>query len=288
MKPAPFRYEKPASLNEVFGLLDEHGDDARILAGGQSLLATLNMRLSAPELLIDITGLDILRGIAVEDGLLRIGALTTHAEVKASAEVAVHAPLLARTMPFIAHPAIRNRGTFGGSLAHADPAAELPACMLALDATMEITGAAGKRSVGASDFFHGLYETDLKPGEVLTAVAIPGAAAGCQSGFSEFSRRSGDFAMAGLAAHAMFDSGVVSDVRLAFCGVDIRPVRAAAAERALEGKPFSAELLEEAKARLAEDLDPPSDLQASGKMKTHLSQVLLGRVFAAMARAGGA
>jgi carbon-monoxide dehydrogenase medium subunit len=288
MKPAPFRYEKPASLDKVFGLLESHGDDARILAGGQSLLATLNMRLSAPEILIDITGLDSLRGVATEDGLLRIGALTTHAEVKASTDVAARAPLLARTMPFIAHPAIRNRGTLGGSLVHADPAAELPACMLALDAAMEIAGAAGKRSVGAADFFHGLYETDLKPGEVLTSVAIPVVAAGYQSGFSEFSRRSGDFAMAGLAAHAKFDNGAVSDVRLALCGVDIRPVRAAAAEQALEGKPFSAELLEEAKARMADDLDPPDDLQASGKMKIHLSQVLLGRVFSAMARAGNA
>lgn len=288
MKPAPFRYEKPASLDEVFGLLESHGDDARILAGGQSLLATLNMRLSEPEILIDITGLNSLRGVAVEGGLLRIGALTTHAEVKASADVATHAPLLARTMPFIAHPAIRNRGTLGGSLVHADPAAELPATMLALDAEMEIAGAAGKRSVGAADFFHGLYETDLKPGEVLTSVAIPVVTAGYQSGFSEFSRRSGDFAMAGLAAHAKFDNGAVSDVRLALCGVDIRPVRAAAAEQALEGKPFGPELLEEAKARMADDLDPPNDLQASGKMKIHLSQVLLGRVFSAMARAGGA
>lgn len=288
MKPAPFRYEKPASLDEVFSLLEKHGDDARILAGGQSLLATLNMRLSAPELLIDIAGLDALRGIAVEDGLLRIGALTTHAAVKASADVAAHAPLLAQAMPFVAHPAIRNRGTFGGSLAHADPAAELPACMMALDATMEIVGSAGKRTVGAGDFFHGLYETDLKPGEVLTSVEVPVAATGCRSGFSEFSRRSGDFAMTGLAAHARFGNGAVSDVRLAFCGIDIRPLRAAAAEQSLEGKPFSADLLEEAKARLADDLDPPDDLQASGKMKIHLSQVLLGRVFSAMAKAGGA
>jgi carbon-monoxide dehydrogenase medium subunit len=288
MKPAPFRYEKPASLDEVFGLLEKHGDDARILAGGQSLLATLNMRLSAPELLIDITGLDALRGIAVEGGLLRIGALATHAAVKTSADVAAHAPLLAQAMPFIAHPAIRNRGTFGGSLAHADPAAELPASMLALDATMEIAGSAGRRTVGAGDFFHGLYETDLRPGEVLTSIAIPAAAAGCRSGFSEFSRRRGDFAMTGLAAHARFGNGAVSDVRLAFCGVDIRPMRAAAAEQALEGKPFSADLLEEAKAQLADDLDPPDDLQASGKMKIHLSQVLLGRVFSAMARAGDA
>ena len=288
MKPAPFEYEKPASLEEVFRLLAENGDEARILAGGQSLLATLNMRLSSPALLIDITGLDQLRGMAVQGDRLRIGALTTHAMVKSSPDVARCAPLLAQTMPFIAHPAIRNRGTIGGSLANADPAAELPSCMLALGAEMEIAGAAGTRMVAAGEFFHGLYETDLKPGEVLTGVSVPVAAAGYRSGFSEFSRRSGDFAMAGLAAHARFDGETASDIRLAFCGVDIRPVRAGSAEQALEGKAVTAELLEEAKARLADDLDPPDDLQSSGKMKLHLSRVLLDRVFSAMARAGAA
>lgn len=288
MKPAPFRYEKPASLEAAFRLLEEHGDDARVLAGGQSLLATLNMRLSAPAILVDITGLDELRGISLKDGLLRIGALTTHAGVKSSVEVAKHAPLLAQTMPYIAHPSIRNRGTFGGSLAHADPAAELPACMLALDATMEIAAATGTRSVKAGEFFHGLYETALGPGELLTSVSFPACAAGYCSRFLEFSRRSGDFAMAGLAAHAKFDKGAISDARLAFCGVDIRPVRAVAAERVLEGAPFGAELLESAKAKLADDLDPPDDLQASARMKLHLSQVLLDRVLSAMAGAGDA
>lgn len=288
MKPAPFRYEKPASLDEAFAMMDEYGDDARILAGGQSLLATLNMRLSAPELLIDITGLEALRGIVVENEVLRIGALTTHAAVKASAEVVKYAPLLAQTMPFIAHPAIRNRGTFGGSLAHADPAAELPACILALDATMEIEGASGTRSVPAADFFRGLYETALEPGEILTSVSIPVAAVGYRSHFAEFARRSGDFAMAGLAAHAKFDNGAVSDVRLAFCGVDIKPVRATSAESALSERPFGADAIEEAKVRLADDLDPADDLQASGKMKIHLSRVLLGRVLTEMSKAGDA
>lgn len=287
MKPSPFAYEKPESLDQVFDLLAAHGDDARILAGGQSLLATLNMRLSAPALLIDISGLDELRGISVNGGVLRIGATTTHASVKASIEVAAYAPLLAQTMPYVAHAAIRNRGTIGGSLAHADPAAELPACMLALDAELEIASASGLRRVPAANFFHGLYETDLQPGEVLTAILIPGAE-GYRSGFSEFSRRSGDFAMAGLAARAKFDNGTVTDIRLAFCGVDIKPVRARAAEAALQDKPFDTGRLDEAKARLADDLDPPDDLQASGRMKLHLSRVLLERVFSAMAGAGDA
>lgn len=287
MKPAPFDYAKPNSLEEVFDLLDRYGDDARLLAGGQSLLPSLNMRLSAPAILIDITGQDALRGIVAGDGVLRIGALTTYAEVKASAEVARAAPMLSQAIPWIAHPAIRNRGTVGGSLAHADPAAELPACMLALDAQIEIAAKGGRRRVAVADFFRSLFETDLKPGEMLTAIEVPLIRADYRSGFSEFSRRSGDFAMSGLAAHARFDGEVLSDVRLAYCGVDTRPVRARTAERVLEGRPFGSAALAEAKAALTKDLDPPDDLQATGQMKLHLSQVLAGRVLTAMARADG-
>lgn len=287
MKPAPFDYTKPNSVEEVFDLLDRYGDDARLLAGGQSLLPSLNMRLSAPAILIDITGQDALRGIVIGDGVLRIGALTTYAEVKASTEVARAAPMLSQAIPWIAHPAIRNRGTVGGSLAHADPAAELPACMLALDAQLEIAAKSGRRRVAVADFFRGLFETDLKPGEMLTAIEVPVIRANYRSGFSEFSRRSGDFAMSGLAAHARFDGEVLSDVRLAYCGVDTRPVRARTAERVLEGRPFGSAALAEAKAALTKDLDPPDDLQATGQMKLHLSQVLAGRVLTAMGRAAG-
>jgi aerobic carbon-monoxide dehydrogenase medium subunit len=158
LKPAPFDYVKPNSVEEVFDLLDRYGDDARLLAGGQSLLPSLNMRLSAPAILIDITGQDALRGIVTVDGVLRIGALTTYAEVKASAEVARAAPMFSQAIPWIAHPAIRNRGTVGGSLVHADPAAELPACMLALDAQLEIAAKGGRRRVAVADFFRGLFE----------------------------------------------------------------------------------------------------------------------------------
>jgi carbon-monoxide dehydrogenase medium subunit len=287
MKPAPFDYAKPSSVEEVFDLLDRYRDEARLLAGGQSLIPSLNMRLSAPAILIDISGLDALRGIVVGDGVLRIGALTTYAEIKASAEVARAAPMLCHAISWIAHPAIRNRGTVGGSLAHADPAAELPACMLALDAQLEIAAKGGRRRVAGADFFRGLFETDLKSGEMLTAIEVPVIRADYRSGFSEFSRRSGDFAMSGLAAHARFDGEVFSDVRLAYCGVDTRPVRARIAERVLEGRPFGSAVLAEAKAALARDLDPPGDLQASGQMKLHLSQVLAGRVLTAMARADG-
>jgi carbon-monoxide dehydrogenase medium subunit len=245
------------------------------------------MRLSVPAILIDITGLDALRGIVAGDGVLRIGALTTYAEVKASAEVARAAPMLSQAIPWIAHPAIRNRGTVGGSIALADPAAELPACMLALDAQLEIAAKGSRRKVAAADFFHGLFETDIKPGEILTAIEVPVLRADYRSGFSEFSRRSGDFAITGLAAHARFDGEVLSDVRLTYCGVDIRPVRARIAERVLEGRPFGSAALAEAKAALAKDLDPRADLQATGEMKLHLSQVLAGRVLTAMGRADG-
>ncbi len=283
MKPAQFEYAKARSLEEVFDLLEQHGDDARILAGGQSLLPTLNMRLSEPLMLIDITGLEALRGIGKKGDVLRIGALARHSEVKASREVAAHAPLLSQAVSFVAHPAIRNKGTFGGSLANADPAAELPACVVALEATIEITGKGGTRSVAAADFFLGLYETVLGPGELLSAVEIPLLGKGYRSGFQEFARRSGDFAISGLAAHARFEGDLMSDVRLVYCGVDIKPVRAVRAGQALEGKQFSAKAMAQAEALLAEDLHPTDDIHASSETKLQLSRVLANRVLAAMA-----
>ena len=189
MKPAPFAYVRAGTLDDVFRLLDEHGDGARILAGGQSLMATLNMRLSAPELLVDIGRAPGLAGIEDTGDALRIGAMTRHADMEASGLVAAHAPLLASAMPHVAHPAIRNRGTFGGSIAFADPAAELPACAVALQARMTIAGRDGTRTVGADSFFRGLYETALGPGEVLTAVEVPKIAPGWRSGFMELARR---------------------------------------------------------------------------------------------------
>ncbi len=285
MKPAEFDYAKPKSVEEVLDLLDRHGDDARLLAGGQSLIPTLNMRLSAPAILIDLAAQDALRGIAHRNGVLRIGALTTYAQVQASADVAEVAPLLSQAIPWIAHPAIRNRGTIGGSLAHADPAAEMPACMLALDAQFEIVAKGGRRRIAAADFFHGLFETDLKRGELLTAVEVPVAHPGYRSYFSEFSRRLGDFAMSGLAAHARFEGQVMREVRLAFCGVDTRPVRARSAEQILNGRAVSKAVVAEVKSALAKDLAPLDDLQSTGEMKLLLSQVLVERVLTAMARA---
>ena len=282
MKPAPFAYVRAASLDQVFDLLARHGDETRLLAGGQSLVPTLNLRLSAPALLIDINALDELVGIAVDDGGLRIGALTRQRTVEESDEVARHAPLLKMAMPYIAHPAIRNRGTIGGSIAFADPAAELPACAIALGARIELRGADGARQVEAAEFFRGLYETDLRPGEVVTAVTIP-PCAGYRSAIAELARRHGDYAMVGLAAHARLDGRTLGDARLVFFGVGARPMQAHAAGAALEGSEVDDATVQAAQKALADDLEPIGDLQASAATKLHLAGVLTGRVLRQLA-----
>jgi aerobic carbon-monoxide dehydrogenase medium subunit len=277
VKPAPFAYVRAASLDQVFDLLARHGDEARLLAGGQSLVPTLNLRLSAPALLIDINGLHELDGIAVEDGALRMGALTRQRTVEESDEVARHAPLLKMAMPHIAHPAIRNRGTIGGSIALADPAAELPACAMALGAQIDVQSAQGARTIEAERFFRGLYETDLRPGEVVTAVTIQ-ARPGYRSAIAEFARRHGDYAMVGLAAHARVDGRALADARLVFFGVGAKPVRAHAAGAAVEGREVDEAAVAAARAALAADLEPVGDLQAGAATKLHLAGVLTARV----------
>jgi aerobic carbon-monoxide dehydrogenase medium subunit len=270
LKPAPFGFAKARSLDHAVGLLAEHAD-ARLLAGGQSLIATLNMRLSAPPLLIDINALDELKRMTVKGAMLEIGALVRHAEAERSAEIARHAPLLALALPHIAHPAIRNRGTVGGSIAFADPAAELPACLLALDGEVEIANATGKRVVAADDFFTGLFETALGPGDILTTIRVPVAAPTSRYGFAELARRHGDYALVGLAASARAEGRALMDVRLAFFAVGATPVRARGAEAALERG-------QDAVAALAGDLDPQPDIQASAAAKRHMAGVLLKRV----------
>lgn len=271
MKPAAFAYAKARSLEDAIRLLGEYQGDAKLLAGGQSLIATLNMRLSHPSLLVDINGVAGLDGVRVADGTVEIGAMTRHAALERSADIARHAPLIARAMPHIAHPAIRNRGTIGGSLAYADPAAELPACLVALDGEIEIAGAGGKRTVKAGDFFKGLFETALGAHEVLTAIRIPAASSASRVGFAELARRHGDYAMVGLAAAAKQNGKGLSAVRLVYFGVGATPVRARKAEDALAGGS-----IEDAVAAL--DLDPGDDIQATGAVKRHLAGVLLRRV----------
>ena len=283
MKAPSFAYAKPDSLAGVFDLLERHRDDARILAGGQSLLATLNLRLSSPALLVDIAGVPGLSGITIRDGMIRIGALTTHREIEQSAEIQKHVPLLAQAVPHIAHLAIRNAGTFGGSIAMADPAAEFPACALALDATFVIASRNGERRVTAKEFFRSLYETALGTGDVLVAGEFKVQPHGYRSVFLELARRRGDYAIVGLAAHARFESGRFSDVRLAFLGAGVTPVLAKSAAAALEGKAYGSAAVAGAQAELAKDLDPPRDLYASSATKLHLARVLTGRALAALA-----
>ena len=266
MKAPAFAYAKPRSLAETLDLLERHGEGARILAGGQSLIPTLNMRLSAPQILVDINALQGLRGIEVRGATVRVGALTTHAQLENSAEVKKHLPLLAEAIPHIAHAAIRNRGTIGGSLALADPAAEYPACALALAAVIIVSNRKEERRVKAEDFFKGLFETDLKPGEVLTAVEFPAAATSDRSAFQELTRRHGDYAIVGLAARRN-----ASGLRLAYFGAGPTPVLAKNAS--------SQGSLDKAKEALARDLTPPADLYHSSATKLHLARVLLERAW---------
>jgi len=280
VKPAPFAYAKAKTLKEAVTLLAKHKDDARLLAGGQSLIATLNMRLSAPDLLIDINGIKNLNGITKKGKYVEIGALARHAQVEHSDVIAKHAPLITLAMPHIGHPAIRNRGTFGGSIAFADPAAELPACLLALGGEIDIAGPRGKRKVKADAFFKGLFETALRPQEMITAIRIPAADKATRVGFAELARRHGDYAIVGLAASARGNGKGLADVRLAYFGVGDTPVRARKAEAALAAGDVDA-------AVKALDLDPHDDVQATAKTKKHLAGVLLRRVAKQLMEARG-
>ena len=277
MKPASFHYCKPNSSEEVFALLRDHRD-AVVLAGGQSLVAMLNMRLVSPSHVIDITGLSELKGQSLADGWLRLGALTRHADVMTSELVAAQAPLLAQAAAEIGHPAIRNRGTVGGSLALADPAAELPACLLALGGRVEVAGPEGRRHVDAVDFFQGPFQTALGNSEILTAVEVPVQKANQRCAIDELARRHGDYALAGLAVQGNFDDGRVAGLRLAYFGVGDRPVLAQAAAAALEGKELDAAAIEAAANGLAQDVEPIGQPGCSGATKIHLASVLTKRV----------
>src|SRR6202045_3058461 len=198
MKAAAFAYARATSVSNALELLGAHGDRAKVLSGGQSLVPAMNLRLISPELIVDIGEIAELRGIAVSADILKIGALTRHVDLQKSPEIAAHAPLLIEAVAHVAHPAIRNRGTLGGSLAHADPASELPACMVALNATIIARGQAGERRIPAEDFFRGIYETDLSAQELLVAVELPVDRKNSVHFFFEFARRHGDYAIAGL------------------------------------------------------------------------------------------
>ena len=279
MKAPRFAYARPATVAEALAILAGHGDEARILAGGQSLVPMLNLRVAAPRVLIDINRIAGLSGVTVAKDHVRIGALTRHTELEHSLDIARHLPLLAQAMPHVAHAAIRNRGTFGGSCALADPAAELPACALALGATFVIAGPKGERRVPAEAFFRGLYATALGSEELLVAAEFPLPKPGRVSAFGELARRHGDYAMVGVAAHGSIALGKFADLRIVFFGVGDRPVRATKLEQALERQPAAA--IERALESL--ELDPRADLQASAATKRHLAGVLAGRVLKQLA-----
>jgi carbon-monoxide dehydrogenase medium subunit len=283
MKAPPFGYVRASSLDDIFSLWKAAGADAKLLAGGQTLLATLAFRLSEPSTLIDISRVGEMRGIAQAAGMVRVGALTTHAELGASEVVRRHTPLLSQAVPLIAHAAIRNRGTIGGSLAYADPAAELPACCVALDAQIVARTAQGERRIAASDFFTGLYATALGDGELIAAVEFPLAQADERSTILEIARRSGDYAMAGIAARMRLSGGAIAEPRLVFFGVGDGPVLARGAMAALAGNGVGDATIAAAQAALDADLDPAADQHGGPDMKRQLSRVLLARALRRLA-----
>ena len=289
MKPAPFGYHRPATIAEAVALLDALQDDVKVLAGGQSLVPLMNFRLSVPAELVDINGIAELTGHDVTGDVLRLGALTRHHELERSATVRGAAPLLALAAPYIGHPQIRSMGTLGGSLSHADPAAELPGIMLALDARMVAASARGERIVPAAEFFVSHFTTALEPDELLTAVEVPVAAERTGHAFLEVAARYGDFALVGAGAAVTVDEdGAITEARIGCTSVAPTPVRAAAAEELLRGATPDADVLAEVERVVAGALEPTPELKASAAYKRRTAGVLVARaVRQAWREAGG-
>jgi len=277
MKLPPVDYEAPGTLPEALDLLAEHQDEASVLAGGQSLIPLLALRLAQPTVLIDINGVDGLSGISRTNGWVTIGATTREYVAEESQTIADAVPLLAAALPLIGHEAIRSRGTVGGSLAHADPAAELPAVARALNAEFVVHGPDGERVVPAAEWFEGYLTTSRGPDELLTEVRFLAARPGTGTSFQEVARRHGDFAMVGLATSVTLNSGTITDARLAFAGVSDVPARATAAEELLEGERPTAELFDEAARVAAAGIDPPSDLHGSAEYRKKVAAALVRR-----------
>ena len=278
MKPAQFNYVRAGTVDQVLELLEQPAGFVKILAGGQSLNPTLNMRLSAPDMLIDINDLDELKGISLEDGMLRVGALTRHAELEQSELVARHTPLLATAIRHVAHAAVRNRGTIGGNVSLADPASELPACCVALDAGITIQNRQGTRVVRARDYFRDLYETDLQENDLMTSIAFPVAAGTTVCALREFVRRRGDFAATGLVVNAELEGGVFTSFSPVFFAVANTPVLAARVAQLLVNKTLTADLVEQAVAAVDEDVEITGDSNMSTDMKRHLAKHYLREV----------
>jgi len=277
MKLPYVEYEAPTTVAEAVGLLAEHEDEATILAGGQSLIPLMALRLARPAVLIDINRLSELSLVTVTDGRVTIGAMTREYVAEDSATVSDTVPLLAAALPLIGHEAIRSRGTIGGSLAHADPAAELPAVALALDAEFVVRSMSGDRVVPASEWFQGYLATSRRPDEMLTEVRFPVAGPGTGVAFEEVARRHGDFAIVGVAVSLTLTDDVISDARLAFAGIGDVPVRAADAEGLLTGQRPSAELFDEAARQATAGIDPPADLNGSSEYRKKVAATLVRR-----------
>jgi carbon-monoxide dehydrogenase medium subunit len=276
MKAAAFDYVRPSSVTNALGLLALHGERAKVLSGGQSLLPAMNLRLVSPKVIIDIGEIQELRGIVIRRNKLCLGALTRHVDLSRSPEIAAHAPLLSEAIAHVAHPAIRNRGTLGGSLAHADPASELPACMLALDATIVVRGQRGERRIHAKNFFTGIYETALSADELLIGVELPVVQKDSVHFFHEFARRHGDYAIVGIAAQANVVGASFTNIRAAFFAVGDRPVSAESVNK-LTNVVVTPALMAQVLSELGAELDPHDDQQASSAMRCHLAKVLLTR-----------
>jgi carbon-monoxide dehydrogenase medium subunit len=277
MKAPDFRYLKAASVDEAIAALDRHRDEAMVLAGGQSLLSGLNMRLSQPQLVVDINGLSELKGIRVEDNHVRLGALTRHVELQNTPEIAEHLPLLVEAVGNVAHMAIRNRGTLGGSLCNADPAAELPACMVALGAKLVLASPEGQREVLAEEFFFGLFETARAENEILTEVRVPIPGPDIRFAFAEVARRHGDFPMAGLAATVSINDVSITKSRVVYFGCTDRTKPAARTAAFLERLKLPLELSSDLKAAIEADLEASDSPGCRADTKNHLAAVLTCR-----------
>ncbi|MFK7805299.1 MAG: xanthine dehydrogenase family protein subunit M [Anaerolineae bacterium] len=280
MKPAPFAYQAPKTLEDALTLLAEHGDDAKLLAGGQSLIPVMNFRLAQPEMLIDLNGTAGLDGLSVaDDGSVHIGGMVRQAALEKSDLIKQHVPLLHETMPWIAHSQIRNRGTIGGSLAHADPAGELPVLMVILQASFELQKVGGSRLVTADEFYIDLFETALADDEILTKIIIPPMLERTGYAFEEVARRHGDYAMAGVAAMVTTDTaGICTNARLVFLNVGPMPMQAKAAAGMLSGQTVTPELIEQAAEHAAaNEIEPTGDIHASADYRRHLAKVLAKR-----------
>ncbi|GII25574.1 FAD binding domain-containing protein [Planosporangium mesophilum] len=287
MIPAPFDYARPSTVEEAVAALAD--EDAKVLAGGQSLIPLLRLRLAAPTVLVDLAGLDALRGVHSDGDDLVIGAMTTHASVLADPLVNRYAPLLAQATGTVADRQVRHRGTLGGSLAHADPAGDLPAVAVALDATLEIAGAGGRRGVPAADFFVDYLTTALEPGEVLTSIRLPKRGEGWSTRYEKFNRTAQGWAIVGVAAAVRRENGGIAEARVALTNMGTRPVRAAAVESALTGASADAETVRAAAGHAAEGAEPTGDLSASAEYRSHLARVLTERaILAALGQAHAA